>query len=235
MQISESSINKAKGQIIVNCLYGNTSFVLYEDPLKEIDKICSDIDEKLTNYFTNPFVKFCVPDSVLEEVIQRMTDNNWEEKKTSTSITKSAVKKLLKDVKIKNKDEIIDELVKENDSKFIERLKQKSDKEKKKLLERWRGEEIKEVEKKVYEAPKAKTISELIEDLIKIYKETKTVPELWLNKKPKGAPKYPSSMWIKNELIKKYKPELEKIRNVKLTNREFLIEWIKMVVDQTAE
>jgi hypothetical protein len=244
MEISNESIEKATAHLIIACLRNQKEFVLYKDPLAEIQKECENIKSKLRNYYNNPFVEFCGDEKVHEKILERMATNDWGDKKSLTKTQRTkyiksiASSSLAKKLGISAKD-ISKELTEHADNDFLMRLKQSSVEKRVDILESWLSKDIEDFGKQIYQkreskssSPKGKTSAKgktvtsdygsdiedmtVAEELVKFYKEENIAPKAWIEEKKKKT-KYPTAEWIETKLIDIIRdPIMEKInRNLK--------------------
>lgn len=221
MEISQENLNKAVAHIFLACI--DDKFIVYYNPLEEIEKRCNGFKQGLKDMFStgnDPFPQCVSPET--KEVIVNMLFDSGSNLTEKTDELLSVVKR----IKLTKRDrESINKAIRENkDVEFVKRVLSYPDDKKKQILLEWASDDLEEVFDQVKTDDYDKVLSELSDDekesldkirevvaknLNKLLKRNKVLPLHY-----KGT-KQPSERWIKERYLPFY------ITNVSLKSTPF--------------
>ena len=219
--------------LVLNSLHQNKEFVLYTNPEQELDTLLKDLDTKLGNYFVDPFVQLPVSDEILGKLVERMESGNWSSN-TTKQLNVQTIGRVVRGLNAKEKRIARERLLEAGDSKFVERLLAKTKEDRLETIRYWLGKDIENVERQVYEDEQDTplTLTNVVDKLLQLYKDSRTTSGLWKESGKKG---YPTRKWVRTTLLKylrpKLIPELTTRLGKKPTDVDILVEWLNREID----
>lgn len=154
-KMSNSDIEFATAQILLNTLYGNDKLIIYENPLQKIGELCDKTKEivrninsdpsSFSNNTTYPFQEIMKYELLLD-VYDKNATGRWKVAKKLTEKEKDQIiKSILNKIKIdgERKKFITKELKKENDSEHFDRMLKMRNQELDDYLNEWSGFKMK--------------------------------------------------------------------------------------------